>query len=256
VDQQAALWAEHCRAAGEAKCTYGTGAFLLASTGRTPVRSSAGLVGCVAWRLQGTPTWCLDGQVYTVGSAVSWLQELGLISDPADLDRLGGAVPSSDGVQFVPALAGLGAPFWAPEARGSWTGLSLATGRGQLIRSVIDGIAAQVAWLTRAVGTDLGAPMQRLRVDGGLTRSHVLLQTQADLAQLPVEVYPSPNATALGVASFAAIGLGHDDDHAPVEPSAVYEPRISADEADHRLGRWHAAAVAAVAAVDASANHG
>ena len=238
VDQQAALFAEDCAAAGQAKCTYGTGAFLLASTGTQPTRSTNGLVGCVAWRLDGRSTWCLDGQVYTVGAAVTWLQQIGLIESPSDLDALGSTVDSAEGVTFVPGLAGLGAPFWAPNARGSITGLSLATSRAHIVRAVIDGIAAQVAWLARAAGSDLGSPLTRLRVDGGLTRSHLLLQTQADLLQIPVEVYPSPHATALGVAAFASLGHGGAADAAVWSPSAVVEPRISADEAEQRLATW------------------
>ena len=244
VDQQAALFAESCEAAGEAKCTYGTGAFLLASTGHTPTRSSNGLVGCVAWQMDGATTWCLDGQVYTVGAAVSWLQEVGLINAPSDLDALGGSVASGDGVQFVPGLAGLGAPFWAPNAKGSLTGLSLGSSRAHVVRAVIEGIAAQVAWLARAAGADLGTPLVRLRVDGGLTRSKVLLQVQADLLQVPIEVYPSPDATALGVATFAAIGLGDRQAAAPWQPAAVVEPTIGAAEAEERLHRWRAVAEA------------
>ena len=115
-----------CFAPGEAKCTYGTGAFILATVGEDVARSQARLAACVAWRLGGTTTYCLDGQVYSAGSAVSWLQELDLISEPADLDQARG---EDDDVVFVPSLAGLGAPFWAPEARGGWLGLSLASRR-------------------------------------------------------------------------------------------------------------------------------
>ena len=247
VDQQAALFAERCHAPGEAKCTYGTGAFLLACTGSQPTRSRGGLVGCVAWRLDGQPTWCLDGQVYTVGAAVSWLERIGLVREASDLDVVGGSVPDSGGVVFVPGLAGLAAPFWKPHARGAFTGLSLATEQAHLVRAVVEGIAAQVAWLAKAAGDDLGAPLTRLRVDGGLTRSRLLLQVQADLLQAPVEVYPSPDATALGVAAFAR--LGHcggsiDDALGPWMPTEVVEPMISADEAADRLERWRLAAEA------------
>jgi glycerol kinase len=207
VDQQAALYAERCREVGEAKCTYGTGAFLLASTGSTPTRSTNGLVGCPAWQIDGATTWCLDGQVYTVGAAVTWLMDVGIIGEPADLDRLGAGVADSGG-------------------------------------TAIDGIAAQVALLASAAAADLGAPLQRLRVDGGLTRSELLLQTQADLLQVPVEVYPSPHATAIGVAAFAALGAGLTDDPAGWVPARVVEPAIGADEAEGRLDTWRRAAAA------------
>jgi glycerol kinase len=257
VDQQAALFAEGCLEAGEAKCTYGTGAFLLTTTGPGPRRSRNGLVACVAWQVPqsggGPPatTYCLDGQVYTVGAAVHWLTEIGVVAGPADLDRLGGQTDGAGGTTFVPGLAGLAAPFWEPNARGAFTGLSLATTRADLVRAVIEGIAAQVAWLARAAGDDLGAPMARLRVDGGLTRSRVLMQTQADLLQAPVEVYVSPHATAFGVAAFARLGLGAAATTAEAigawEPAAVYEPRVSRDEADSRLEDWRRAAEATLA---------
>jgi len=245
VDQQAALFAEWCHTAGEAKCTYGTGAFLLACTGDRPTRSTHGLVGCPAWRLGETSAWCLDGQVFTVGAAVGWLQSMGVIAEPADLDRLGGSVDDAGGVTFVPALAGLAAPFWKPHARGAFTGLSLGTERAHLVRAAIDGIAAQVALLAHAAGADLGAPLRRLRVDGGLTRSEALLQTQADLLQAPVEVYPSPHATAFGVAAFAAIGAGiGTPPAAPTDSVRVLEPAIGPDEAASRLAHWQDVAMA------------
>lgn len=244
VDQQAALYAEGCHAAGEAKCTYGTGAFLLASTGSVPTRSSHGLVGCPAWRLDDATTWCLDGQVYTVGAAVRWLTDVGIITEAADLDRVGSTVGDAGGAVFVPALSGLAAPFWKPSARAAFTGLSLGTERGHLVRAAIDGIAAQVALLAEAAGADLGAPLHRLRVDGGLTRSDLVLQTQADLLQAPVEVYPSPHATAVGVAAFAARGAGLDVDPSAWRPTRVVEPRIGADEAAARLDAWRRVAAA------------
>lgn len=237
VDQQAALFAEGCWEHGDTKCTYGTGAFLLTNTGPTPVRSRSGLVGCVAWQTETVGTrYCLDGQVYTVGAAASWLESIGLIDGPDDLDRLGGAVDDCDGATFVPGLAGLAAPFWAPDARGAFVGLSLSTSRSHLVRSVLEGIAAQVAWLARGAAEDLGAPLARLRVDGGATRSVVLMQLQADLAQIPVELYPSAHATALGVAQLGGAPA------APWTPDAVYEPRITADAAETRLEAWRAAA--------------
>ena len=242
VDQQAALFAEACHTAGEAKCTYGTGAFMLACTGSTPTRSANGLVGCPAWQLGDNLTWCLDGQVYTVGAAVTWLTAMGIMTEPSDLDRLGGAVDDAGGVTFVPALAGLAAPYWKPHAKAAFTGMSLSTERAHLVRAAIDGIAAQVALLAHAAGRDLGSPITRLRVDGGLTRSSTLLQVQADLLQCPIEVYPSPHATALGVAAFAAIGAGGAANPLEWQPSAVVEPSIGSGQAAERLARWQAVA--------------
>jgi glycerol kinase len=249
VDQQAALLAEACIQAGDAKCTFGTGAFLLACTGTTPVRSTAGLTTSVAWRLRGQTSYCVDGQVYTAASAVRWITELGLISGAGQLDTT--AAPSSDGVLCVPALAGLAAPWWDPAATASFSGMTLSSGRGHLVRALLEGIAAQVAGLAGLIAADLGAPLARLRVDGGLTRSRVLMQAQADLAQIPVEVYPSAHATPIGAAACARLALDPAADLAGVvggwQPEHTYEPAWPADRAADHLARWQRAAAAALA---------
>lgn len=248
VDQQAALLAESCFDAGTAKCTYGTGAFLLAQVGRVPVRSSAGLTTSVAWRLRGQDDFCVDGQVYTAASAVRWICELGLVPDAAALDET--AADEANGVLCVPALAGLAAPWWSSDATASFTGMTLASGRGHLVRAVLEGIAAQVSALTALIADDLEAPLTRLRVDGGLTRSRVLMQAQADLSQLPIDVYPSPHATPLGAAACARMaldrGLALADSVRSWEPSQTYEPRWSADRAADFIVRWRTAAEACV----------
>ncbi|WP_406859197.1 FGGY family carbohydrate kinase [Streptomyces sp. HUAS MG47] len=245
VDQQAALLAQRVTEPGAAKCTYGTGAFLLAQTGPVPRAGSSGLVSCVAWRLAGRTSYCLDGQVYTAASAVRWLTDLGVLpGGAADLDAVGGSVPDAGGVTFVPALAGLAAPWWRGDVRGSLTGLGLETGPGHLVRALCEGLAAQVAELADAAARDLGRPLEVLRVDGGLTRSALLMQTQADLLQLPIEVSALPDATALGVGAVARLGLDPsltvDDAVPPRKPSAVYEPRIPAARAGERRERFRA----------------
>ncbi|MDH6547196.1 glycerol kinase [Streptomyces sp. SAI-208] len=248
VDQQAALLAQRVTAPGGAKCTYGTGAFLLAHTGSEPRRGGSGLVSCVAWRLDGRTRYCLDGQVYTAAAAVRWLTDLGVIGGAADLDAVGGSVPDSGGVTFVPALAGLAAPWWRGDLRGSLTGLGLDTGPGHLVRALCEGLAAQVVELAEAAARDLGSPLEALRVDGGLTRSALLMQTQADLLQRPVEVSALPDATALGVGALARLGaepgLEPADALPDWKPAAVYEPRVSAEEAGERLGRFRRAVAA------------
>ncbi|MBW5249256.1 carbohydrate kinase [Streptomyces sp. P01-B04] len=245
VDQQAALLAQGALEPGTAKCTYGTGAFLLAQTGAVPRRGSSGLVSCVAWRLGGRTSYCLDGQVYTAASAVRWLTDLNIISGAADLDPVGGGVPDSGGVTFVPALAGLAAPWWRGDLRGSVTGLSLDTTAGHLVRALCEGIAAQVVELADAVAADLGSPLTALRVDGGLTRSALLMQTQADLLQRPVEVSALPDVTALGAGAVARLGIDPALSLAEAvpawQPAAVYEPRIGAAEAAERLAGFRAA---------------
>jgi glycerol kinase len=243
VDQQAALLAEGCLAAGDAKCTYGTGAFLLVTSGTKAARSSSGLSASVAWRLDGDATYCLDGQVYTAGAALRWLTSVGLLDSADQLDSVGGTVPDTGGVTFVPALAGLGAPHWAPDARGAFTGLRLGTERGHLVRAVAEGIAASVALLVRAAIDDLGRPLTALRVDGGLTRSRLLMQAQADLLQVPVLVCRTPDATALGVAAFARLGMGASLAEAvpPAELEATVDPSVSPDEAAERAVVFRAA---------------
>ncbi|HEY4852056.1 MAG TPA: FGGY family carbohydrate kinase [Streptosporangiaceae bacterium] len=252
VDQQAALLAEGCLTAGEAKCTYGTGAFLLATTGPDAVRSTAGLSASVAWRLAGESTYCLDGQVYTAGAAIRWLTEIGLLSQPADLDAVAGSVPDSGGVIFLPALAGLGAPHWRPDARGAFHGLGLGTSRAHLVRAVAEGIAASVALLARSVVADTAVPLAALRVDGGLARSRLLVQAQADLLQLPVQVCRSPDATALGVAALARLGMGEVTSLAqavwPVDVEATAEPAITKDQAAERLQQFDSLLQATAAA--------
>ena len=248
VDQQAALLAERCLEPGTAKCTFGTGAFLLAQLGEHAVRSTAGLTTSVAWRLRGHTSYCVDGQVYTAASAVRWAIDLGLVSSADELDEI--ASDSSEGVLCVPALAGLAAPWWEAGATASFTGMTLSSGRGHLVRALLEGIAAQVATLTALVAADLGRPLTRLRVDGGLTRSRVLMQAQADLAQLPVEPYPSAHATPLGAAACARLALEPSlsvaDAVGTWRADEAFEPAWSADRAADHLMRWRAVADAAV----------
>jgi glycerol kinase len=240
VDQQAALLAQDCRDIGETKCTYGTGAFLLTSTGSSAPRSGAGLTTSVAARLRDQTTYCLDGQVYTAASAVRWLVDVGLLEKHEAVDAA--TVGSSDDVLFVPALAGLAAPWWRSDATASFSGVTLSTSRADLVGSVLRGVAAQVVDLLGVVEGDVGKPVSRLRVDGGLTRSRALMQAQADLAQVPVDVYPSPDATALGVAAAARIGLDASASVGEVvggwSPSATFEPQWPADRAAEHLERW------------------
>jgi glycerol kinase len=243
VDQQAALLAENCLAPGEAKCTFGTGAFLLANTGHGALRSSAGLAASVAWTVKDEPTYCFDGQVYTAASAVRWLQQLGFIKAASELDIV--AAKDSEGVFSVPAFAGLAAPWWSPESKASITGMTLSTGPEHIVLAVLQGIAAQVAELGALVASDIGQPLQRLRVDGGLTQSRVLMQAVADLMQIEIDVYPSQHATPLGAAALARVALDPSrtlqDAVIPWSPSTVYEPKWSADEAAEFRARWSSA---------------
>lgn len=243
VDQQAALLAEGCLTPGTAKCTFGTGAFLLANTGDKAVRSTSGLTTSVAWRARGSTPYCVDGQVYTAASAVGWMEDLGFIAAPSDIDRV--AASDAEGALCVPALAGLAAPWWRSDATATFTGMTLSTRPEHLVLAVVQGIAAQVAELVDLVAADTGEPFTRLRVDGGLTRSRTLLAATANLLQLPVEVYPSPHATPLGAAALARLAtepaLGIEDAVGTWTPSAVVEPAWTADQAGAFRDRWRAA---------------
>ena len=249
VDQQAALLAEDCLEAGEAKCTFGTGAFLLANTGQSAQRSTSGLAASVAWRARGELSYCFDGQVYTAASAVRWIQDLGFIRTAADLDSV--AAEDAGGVLCVPALAGLAAPWWRPDARAAFTGMSLSTRPEHLVLAVLQGIAAQVAELGELVAADLGQPMKRLRVDGGLTQSRVLMQAVADLMQLPIDVYPSQHATALGAVAMGRAAmqpaLALREAIVPWQPSESYEPKWSSAQAEEFRSRWTGAVSASLA---------
>lgn len=250
VDQQSALFAEGCVRVGSAKCTFGTGAFLLVNTGEAAARSGHGLTTSVAWRTRTGTQYCLDGQVYTAASAVRWMTEVGLVDSAGGMDAV--AAPDNGDTMFVPALAGLAAPWWRSDAQASFTGLSLATTSGHLVRAVLEGIAAHVAELVRVMNADIGRPVTVLRVDGGLTNSSILMQAQANLLQIPVEVYPSAHATPLGAAAMARLSLdsrlGIEDVCWPWTPSRIYEPEWTPDRAADHLERWRDAVDAALAA--------
>lgn len=240
VDQQGALLAEACFEAGQAKCTFGTGAFFLTNLGRNPTRSSGGLVSCVAWQVDDQVTYCSDGQVYTAASAVRWLQDIGLITGPTDLDKYW--QPDTGGVICVPALAGLAAPWWRSEATAVWRGMTLSTSREQLVSAMVQGLAAQVAELADLVAADIGAPLTRLRVDGGLTRSRSFMQAVADLVQVPIDVYPSAHATPLGAVALMrkALQPGLTLARATVdwEPSHSFDPAWSPEAAGEFRAAW------------------
>lgn len=240
VDQQAALLAESCFEAGMAKCTFGTGAFLLANTGSTAVRSRSGLTTSVAWRVAGEDTYCVDGQVYTAASAVRWLASLGVISGAEELDVV--AASDARGVLCVPALAGLAAPWWESSATATISGMTLSTDRGHLALALLQGIAAQIGELVSAIQADTTTQLNRLRADGGLTQSRVLMQAVADVLQVPVDVYPSPHATALGAAALADLSLNPAKGIRGVvpdwTPASSYEPKWDAARAAEFRSAW------------------
>jgi glycerol kinase len=209
-DQQAALVGQGGHRAGTIKATYGTGVFVLAQAGPIAPAPPPGLLVTVAWaNPSGVASYALDGGVFSAGSLVDWLRDgVGLLDGDGALDRIAGSVADSGGVRILPALAGLGAPWWVPDARAVIAGLTLAAGRGQIARAAIDAIANRVADVVEAMAPLLPDPSAPLRVDGGLTSSRLLVQRQADLLGRTVEVASAAESTALGVGLMAAIGAG------------------------------------------------
>ena len=208
-DQQAALFGQACFLPGEAKCTYGTGAFLLLNTGQTPMPSRHGLVTTVAWQLAGERAYALEGSAFVAGAAVQWLRDgLGLFDKAHEIEALAASVPDSGGVVVVPAFAGLGAPHWRPDARGSITGLTRGTTRAHIARATLEGIALQNVDILRAMAQDAGAPLRELKVDGGAAANDLLMQFQADVLGVPIRRPQQLESTAMGAALLAGLGAG------------------------------------------------
>ena len=208
-DQQSALFGQACFAPGMAKCTYGTGAFVLMNTGSTPVMSDRGLLTTVGWRLGGETTYALEGSAFIAGAAVQWLRDgLGIISSAAEIEALAASVPDSGGVVFVPALAGLGAPHWRPDARGLLSGMTRGTTRAHIARAVLEGVALQIADILGAMSADAGTPLAQLRVDGGAARNDLLMQFQSDVLRVDCVRPTVLETTALGAAFLGGLGAG------------------------------------------------
>ncbi|PKN58995.1 MAG: glycerol kinase [Deltaproteobacteria bacterium HGW-Deltaproteobacteria-14] len=243
-DQQAALFGQACFAAGQAKATYGTGAFVLMNTGETPVASTRGLLTTIAWRLGDGPTiYALEGAVFIAGAAVQWLRdELRVIDKASDIEALARTVPDAGGVTVVPAFAGLGAPYWDPEARGAILGLTRGSGRGHIARATLDGIAHQVADVVEAMAADAGRDLAGLRVDGGAAANDLLMQTQADLLGSEVRRPTLLESTACGAAFLAGLAVGYfaglDDIASRWREDARFAPRLSELERDVARQRW------------------
>jgi glycerol kinase len=206
VDQQAALAGAGCVIEGRAKATYGTGVFVLAHAGSERPRPEGGLLPTVAWRVNGEVEYALDGGVFTAGAVLEWLsRDLGLAADPPALAALAAEVEDSGGVRLLPALAGIGAPWWRPDARAVVSGISAGSRPGHIARAALDGIAWRVADVLSTVASQ--AAVDVLRVDGGLTQDPLLLQLQADYTGVPVQ-RGAVDATAAGAAALAAVGAG------------------------------------------------
>lgn len=212
-DQQAATFGQCCFEAGSAKNTYGTGCFLLMNTGAQPVASKSGLLTTIAWRIGNETTYALEGSVFIAGAAVQWLRDgLGLIEKASDIEALAMTVPDNGGAYFVPALAGLGAPYWDPQARGTIVGLTRGTTKGHLARATLEAMAYQTREVLDAMQQDAGVPLAELKVDGGATGNNLLLQFQSDILSTRVHRPVVPETTALGAAYLAGLAVGYWSD--------------------------------------------
>ncbi len=208
-DQQAALFGQACFIPGMAKCTYGTGCFVLMATGRQRPRSTRGLVTTVATRIKGITEYALEGSVFMGGAIVQWLRDgLGIVSHAADIEALAASVADSDGVVLVPAFTGLGAPHWDPAARALLIGMTRGTTRAHIARAALDAIAWQVADVGAAMSADADLKMRELRVDGGASANDLLMQIQADVLGVPIVRPRNQQCTAFGAAQLAALGIG------------------------------------------------
>jgi glycerol kinase len=245
-DQQAALFGQACFAPGDAKCTYGTGAFMLQNTGDRPVASRNGLLTTVAWKVGGEVSYALEGSAFIAGAAVQWLRDgLGIIRKASEVEKLARSVKDTGGVVFVPALAGLGAPHWRASARGTITGIDRGTTAAHLARATLEGIAFQVHELAEAMHADSGAAIGTFRVDGGATANGLLMQFQADLLGVPVERPRMVETTALGAAFLAGLATGYwssrDALGAAFRVDKRFTPRMGGEEREAHLARWRRA---------------
>ena len=245
-DQQAALFGQACFEEGEAKCTFGTGAFLLVNTGDRPVVSSHGLLTTVGWRLGGRTTYALEGSAFIAGAAVQWLRDgLGLISDAPEIEAMAASVPDSGGVVFVPALTGLGAPHWQPEARGSIQGISRGTTAAHLARATLEGIALQNMDILQAMEKDLGVALKNLKVDGGACANDLLMRIQADLLGRSVIRPRQIETTGMGSAYLAGLGVGLWESPDEIRDrwleDATFSPGPADTARDRLIDRWNQA---------------
>lgn len=242
-DQQAALFGQACYQRGTGKNTYGTGSFLLINTGSAPVLSKSGLLSTIAWGLNNRVTYALEGSIFVTGAAVQWLRDgLGLINTAAESETLALSVNDNGGIYFVPALAGLGAPYWDMYARGAIVGITRATTRGHLARATLEAIAYQTRDVVETISTDAHLIIPILRVDGGASVNDLLMQFQADILGIPVQRARIPETTALGACYLAGLAIKtwkNTDEIAKYWCSSkTYEPKMSKDEREKLYNNW------------------
>lgn len=252
-DQQASLFGHGCLTPGSVKNTYGTGCFLLMNTGPQVPQSQTGLISTVAWQRDGITHYALEGSIFIAGAAVQWLRdELKIIQNAAETEAMALAVPGTDGVYFVPAFVGLGAPTWDAYARGTLVGMTRGTGRNHIARAALESMAYQTRDVLDCMVRDSGMTPDALRVDGGATRNNFLCQFQADILGIPVERAPVTETTALGAACLAGLAVGFwkveqemrralAPMQTPREETVRFEPRLDAARREELYAGWRRA---------------
>lgn len=245
-DQQAALFGQLCTEKGTAKTTYGTGCFLVMNTGEKAVKSENRLLTTVAWKINNKVTYALEGAVFIGGAAIQWLRDgIKVIDHPKETETLAGKLKDNEGVYFVPALTGLGAPHWDQDARGAFFGITRGTGREHFCRAALESIAYQVHDVLRAMERDCGVKAKSLKVDGGATVNNFLMKFQTDILNIPVKRPKMLETTALGAAFLAGLAVGYWKDIEELkelwEEDQVFEPDMAPAEAQKNLQYWRRA---------------
>ncbi|WP_419868974.1 glycerol kinase GlpK [Chryseobacterium sp. CT-SW4] len=245
-DQQAALFGQMCTKPGMVKNTYGTGCFLLMNTGNEAVESKNNLLTTVAWKINGQVTYALEGSVFVGGAAIQWLRDnLGIIRSADEVNRLAKTVDDNGGVYFVPALTGLGAPYWDQYARGTIVGITRGTTSGHIARATLEGIAFQVVDIVKAMEADSGRPSLELRVDGGASASDLLMQIQSDLFGFKITRPKILETTALGAAYLAGLAVGYwksiDDIQSQWIVDKDFHPEVEKEKSNKMILSWHKA---------------
>ncbi len=242
-DQQAALFGQACFKPGQAKNTYGTGCFLLMNTGEKRVRSRNNLITGIAWGLDGKVEYCIEGSAFNAGSVIQWLRdELKLIKNAPECDRLAESVPDANGIYLVPAFTGMGAPYWDMYARGAIVGMTRGTNRAHIARAVLESIAYQMTDLLEAMIADSGITLSELRVDGGASVSDIMMQIQANMINTTVNRPKTVETTALGAAYLAGLAVNFWDNKDEIEKirevDREFTPQLDQTERDRIYGGW------------------
>ncbi|WAC39610.1 glycerol kinase GlpK [Pedobacter sp. SL55] len=253
-DQQSALFGQMCTQPGMVKNTYGTGCFMLMNIGKTPKISTNNLLTTVAWKINGEVNYALEGSIFIAGAIVQWLRdELGLIQKSADVEQLALQVKDTQGVYVVPAFAGLGAPYWNQEARGTITGITRGTNKSHIARAALESIAYQTMDVLNAMQADAGTPIKELRVDGGVTANNLLMQFQADLLNCKVIRPEVTEVTAIGAAYLAGLATGFWKDIDEIKSQWQIDKTFTAQsdvDNTERIRGWQKAIKAAIANTD------